>query len=101
MSQDYPLSVRLNQRHEPLVTRGGFHDHLERSLLGEPGDDPPAIATMETLSRDNLTGLVHRTNHDKLLVEVDADELLHGSLLVWKQSVRKTRNAVYHEPKEP
>jgi len=56
---------------------------------------------METLSCDNLTGLVHRANHDKLLVEVDADKLLHGSLLVWKQSVGETRNAVYHEPKEP
>ena len=84
MRPHHPAGVPFDELHEPLVAGGGLAHDRERVLGGEPLGDGFGLAAGEPPAFEDWLGLVYDANHASLLVEVDADELLHGWLLVWK-----------------
>ncbi len=70
------LGQGLHELDEPDVAGGGLDDHLEGAELPEELDNLVGLRAGECFPRQHLSLLVHDADGDRLLVKVDADEVL-------------------------
>jgi hypothetical protein len=68
MGEHRPVRQRLDQPHEPFVAGGRLDDRLEGAQPREEAAQRRLVLTEELATLQDLAGLIHDANRDRLLV---------------------------------